>query len=129
MNSLIASLPTLDPDGANIYDEGDNIIDVNEDYGKLVVRFVSQEEEDSEEHNVCTPQHVQDARAKNWNIVTLNDYEYLDYQGQDLPTTIQPSLTHTQGHNPPPQFNLNGQRVTNTHKGITIVNGKKVIRR
>ena len=129
MNSLIASLPTLDPDGAYIYDEEGNIMDVNEEYGRLVVRFFSQEEEDNEEHNVCTPQHVQDARAKNWNIVILNDYEYLDYQGQDLPTTIQPSLTHTQGHNPPPQFNLNGQRVANTHKGVTIVNGKKVIRR
>jgi hypothetical protein len=45
-----------------------------------------------------------------------------------MPTGIQPSLCDTQDGTTAPQYNLGGQHVNRTYKGIVVVNGKKVIR-
>ena len=134
MNQLVAALPTLE---VNEMDEFGNPI-YGEDYGRFVVHynttdFVEEEyvnSDDLEEHNICTPQNVNDAKAKNWTVLQTDYMDFFSvYSGENIPTAI-PTVRSDNTQNPTSntQYNLSGQRVGQDYKGITIVNGKKVVR-
>ena len=127
MNSIVAALPTI---VRQEYYDGDDIY-YDESVGRFVVYYDRSQGDGGTivEHNICTTQHAGDAKAKNWLVLQV-DYKnhYSNYDGVDMPTAIQPSLCDTQDDTPAPQYNLGGQRVNRTYKGIVVVNGKKVVR-
>ena len=132
MNQLVAALPTLN---LNEVDEYGFPIDHNPEYGWFVVHyskteFGEEEYDDIEEHNIFTPQNVNDAKAKNWTVLQTDYMHFFsDYSGENIPTAI-PTVRSDNTQNPTSntQYNLSGQRVGQDYKGITIVNGKKVVR-
>lgn len=132
MNQLVAALPTLNLDEV---DEYGFPIDHAPEYGWLVVHyskteFGEEEYDDIEEHNIFTPQNVNDAKAKNWTVLQTDYMDFFsDYSGENIPTAI-PTVRSDNTQNPTSntQYNLSGQRVGQDYKGITIVNGKKVVR-
>ena len=79
------------------------------------------------EQNVCTTQHIHDAKLKFWTTYQTSDNtSFYLYEGYTVPTNIR--TAEADGEDDVPRYNMSGQRVGKDYKGIVIVNGRKVVK-
>ena len=80
------------------------------------------------DNNVCTVADVTAAQEKGWDVYSFNGVSWQPYPGSEnpVPTAITTATAATSGSN---AYNLQGQPVTDSYKGIVIVNGKKIRRK
>lgn len=84
-----------------------------------------------DEGNVCTKSQVLIAKGKGWTVYDynggggLNEDDFPEYEGSDS-TGIKAITTNADG-NTKTTYNVNGQRVGESYRGIAIRNGRKVI--
>lgn len=58
----------------------------------------------------------------------LTEASALDFLGFEDDTTTEISQVETTGDDRAPMYNLGGQRVNGSYRGVVIQNGKKVIK-
>lgn len=80
-----------------------------------------------QEQNVCTKEQVAAANAKGWTVYQWLNEAWTEYEGSD-PTAIDnvPAGSDIQDASAP-AYNLSGQRVNGSQKGIIIRNGRKYL--
>lgn len=80
----------------------------------------------AEEGNVCTTTQVAALKAKGWTAYHLYNDEFVPYPGSDSSAIDGVTLQPEDGS--APAYGLNGQRTSDTHRGVVIRNGKKYIK-
>ena len=86
--------------------------------------FVVVDTRNPNEQNVINTLQVAAAKAKNWRVYDLNDYEPVDYAGVETTGITTPSALDS---HPSSYYTLSGQRLSKPRKGINIIGGKKVM--
>ncbi len=100
MDSLIESLPTVAE-------------------GKLRVIY------DSDEENVMTIEQVAAAKAKGWTPYYREGSKWQEYAGSDPANGVE-TISAT-ANETGPIYNLSGQRLSKSQRGLNIVNGRMVL--
>ena len=78
--------------------------------------------DDAAEGNVITTQQVQTAQAKYWNVTDTNNQPY---EGSSNTAIVTVEADQPDANSP--RYNLGGQRVNSSYRGIVIQNGRKKV--
>ena len=78
--------------------------------------------DDAAEGNVITTQQVQTAQTKYWNVTDTNNQPYEGSSNTAI-VTVEADQPATNA----PRYNLGGQRVNSSYRGIVIQNGRKKV--
>jgi len=78
--------------------------------------------DDAAEGNVITTQQVQTAQAKYWNVTDTNNQPY---EGSSNTAIVTVEADQPDANSP--RYNLGGQRVNSSYRGIVIHNGRKKV--
>ena len=78
--------------------------------------------DDAAEGNVITTQQVQTAQAKYWNVTDTNNQPY---EGSSNTAIVAVEADQPDANSP--RYNLGGQRIGNSYRGIVIQNGRKKV--
>ena len=79
------------------------------------------------EGNVCTNSQVQKANNKGWQCMQVINYGYpqfYEWSEKFIPTLMDAVATHTTTDTP--RYNLQGQRVSESYKGVIIQKNRKI---
>ena len=80
-----------------------------------------------EEQNEFSKAQVAAANAKNWKVKANTSKGWQDYQGGSVGITTVIDNAQAEATKDSPYYNLQGQQVKSTKKGIYIHNGRKTI--
>ena len=81
------------------------------------------------EQNVCTMANVATAMEKGWTVYYFDGTDWLPYSLNTVPTNIDTVSSTVDADDSAPIYNLQGQLVNDSYKGIVVVNGKKIRRK